>query len=184
VSITALPHSAFPSTRDCSSSAIRLSSATRRTHRLATRTIALRPQDPLTCASRPDVSSTRPMKRILTAIVLIAFVAALIFFGKLWMVTVVAALVAGLAAIEFRGFAAAGGCPIPLWWTISALSLFFRHLFPPARYHHRRCLRYACTLRRRRLPHITGARSLADRGRLADARLHCVSVDDPPANTQ
>jgi phosphatidate cytidylyltransferase len=69
------------------------------------------------------------MKRILTAIVLIAFVAALIFFGKLWMVTVVAALVAGLAAIEFRGFAAAGGCPIPLWWTISALSLFFLATF-------------------------------------------------------
>ena len=65
------------------------------------------------------------MKRILTAIVLITLVAALIFFGKLWMVTVAAALVAGLAAIEFRSFAAAGGCPIPFWWTVSALSLFF-----------------------------------------------------------
>lgn len=69
------------------------------------------------------------MKRILTAIVLIALVVALIFFGKLWMVTVAAALVAGLAAIEFRRFADAGGCPIPLWWTISAFSLFFLATF-------------------------------------------------------
>jgi phosphatidate cytidylyltransferase len=69
------------------------------------------------------------MKRILTAIVLIALVAALIFFGKLWMVTVAAALVAGLAAMEFRTFADAGGCPIPLWWAISAIALFFLATF-------------------------------------------------------
>jgi phosphatidate cytidylyltransferase len=65
------------------------------------------------------------MKRILTALVLIALVAALVFFGKLWMVTAVAALVAVLAALEFRSFADAGGCPIPLWWAISAVALFF-----------------------------------------------------------
>ena len=69
------------------------------------------------------------MKRILTAIVLIALVAALIFFGKMWMVTIAAALVAGLAAMEFRGFAESGGCPIPLWWTISAVALFFLATF-------------------------------------------------------
>lgn len=69
------------------------------------------------------------MKRILTAIVLIALIAALIFFGKLWMVTIAAALVAGLAAMEFRGFAEAGGCPIPLWWTTSAVALFFLATF-------------------------------------------------------
>jgi len=69
------------------------------------------------------------MKRILTAIVLIALVAALIFFGKMWMVTITAALVAGLAAMEFRGFAESGGCPIPLWWTISAVALFFLATF-------------------------------------------------------
>jgi phosphatidate cytidylyltransferase len=69
------------------------------------------------------------MKRILTAVVLIAFVAALIFFGKLWMVTVVAAMVAGLAALEFRGFANASGCSVPLWWTISAIALFFLAAF-------------------------------------------------------
>lgn len=69
------------------------------------------------------------MKRILTAIVLIALIAALIFFGKLWMVTIAAALVAGLAAMEFRGFAEAGGCPIPMWWAISAVALFFLATF-------------------------------------------------------
>ncbi len=69
------------------------------------------------------------MKRILTAIVLITLVAALIFFGKMWMVTLAAALVAGLAAMEFRGFAEAGGCPIPLWWAISAVFLFFLATF-------------------------------------------------------
>jgi len=69
------------------------------------------------------------MKRILTAIVLIALVGALIFFGKMWMVTIAAALVAGLAAMEFRGFAESGGCPIPLWWTISAVALFFLATF-------------------------------------------------------
>jgi phosphatidate cytidylyltransferase len=69
------------------------------------------------------------MKRILTAIVLIALTAALIYFdgyfARHWLVTLVAALVAALAAIEFRSFAAAGNCPIPLWWTISAVAAFF-----------------------------------------------------------
>ncbi len=65
------------------------------------------------------------MKRIVTAIVLIAIVAALIFFGKLWMVTVFAAIVAGLAALEFRTLARLGGSPIPLWWTLPAIALFF-----------------------------------------------------------
>jgi phosphatidate cytidylyltransferase len=65
------------------------------------------------------------MKRIVTAIVLIALVAALVFLGKLWMVTVFAAIVAGLAALEFRTFARVGGCPIPVWWTVSAIALFF-----------------------------------------------------------
>jgi phosphatidate cytidylyltransferase len=65
------------------------------------------------------------MKRILTAIVLIVLVAALIFFGRLWMVTLAAGLVAILAALEFRSFPKVGGCPIPLWWTLSAVALFF-----------------------------------------------------------
>jgi phosphatidate cytidylyltransferase len=69
------------------------------------------------------------MKRILTAAVLIALVASLIFFGKLWMVTLAAALVAGLAAFEFRAFAQAGGCPIPFWWTLFAVTAFFLATF-------------------------------------------------------
>ena len=69
------------------------------------------------------------MKRILTAIVLITIIAALVFFGKLWMVTLFTAIVAGLAALEFRGFTASGGCPIPLWWTLSAVALFFLATF-------------------------------------------------------
>jgi phosphatidate cytidylyltransferase len=69
------------------------------------------------------------MKRILTAIVLITLVLALIYFdgefSRHWPVTLAAAIIAGLAAYEFRAFAEAGGCPIPLWWTISAVALFF-----------------------------------------------------------
>lgn len=65
------------------------------------------------------------MKRILTAIVLIVLVGLLIFFGKLWMVTLFAALVAMLAAVEFRQLSASGGNPIPLWWTLFAIALFF-----------------------------------------------------------
>lgn len=69
------------------------------------------------------------MKRILTAIVLIILVGLLIFLGKLWMVTLFAALVALLAALEFRQLSAAGGNPIPLWWTIFAIALFFYATF-------------------------------------------------------
>ena len=69
------------------------------------------------------------MKRILTAIVLIALVAALVFFGKLWMVTLFAAIVAGLAALEFRNLARLGGYPMPLWWTVSTITLFFLTAF-------------------------------------------------------
>jgi phosphatidate cytidylyltransferase len=69
------------------------------------------------------------MKRILTAIVLIAIVGALIFFGKPWMITLLAAIVAGLAAWEFRGFTVAGGCPLPIWWTFGAIAAFFLAVF-------------------------------------------------------
>jgi phosphatidate cytidylyltransferase len=69
------------------------------------------------------------MKRILTAVVLISVVGALIYFdgyfSRHWPVTLVAAIVAGLAATEFRTFTEAGGCPIPLWWTLSAVAAFF-----------------------------------------------------------
>jgi phosphatidate cytidylyltransferase len=69
------------------------------------------------------------MKRILTAIVLISLVIALIYFdgefSRHWPVTLAAAIIAGLAAYEFRAFAEAGGCPIPLWWTLCAVAAFF-----------------------------------------------------------
>ena len=68
------------------------------------------------------------MKRVLTAIVMIALVGALIFFDhtdKLWYVTGVAALLALLASLEFRTLAAAVKAPVPLWWTIAAVLLFF-----------------------------------------------------------
>jgi phosphatidate cytidylyltransferase len=69
------------------------------------------------------------MKRILTAIVLIVLVGVLIFFGKLWMVTLLAAIVAGLAATEYRHFTVVADCPVPLWWTYAAIALFFLATF-------------------------------------------------------
>ena len=69
------------------------------------------------------------MKRILTAIVLIALVIALVFYGKPWMITVFSAVVAGLAALEFRSLAATGESPVPLWWTLGAIALFFLTTF-------------------------------------------------------
>ena len=69
------------------------------------------------------------MKRILTAFVLIVLVVALTFFGKLWMVTTFAAIVACLAALEFRALASSGGSPLPIWWTLSSIALFFLAAF-------------------------------------------------------
>jgi len=68
------------------------------------------------------------MKRVLTAIVMVALVGALIFLDRtdhLWYVTGVSAVIAILAAVEFRNFTRAGGAPVPLWWTIAAVALFF-----------------------------------------------------------
>lgn len=65
------------------------------------------------------------MKRILTGAVLIALVAALIFVDIPWLITAFSAAVALLAATEFRGLAAKAASPVPLWWTILAIALFF-----------------------------------------------------------
>jgi len=71
------------------------------------------------------------MKRILTAIVLIAAVLSLIFFGQLWMMTLFAAIVAELAAYEFLKLAAVGAeshgvsLRIPLWWMTLSTALAF-----------------------------------------------------------
>ncbi len=71
------------------------------------------------------------MKRILTAFVLILVVFALIFFGKLWMITLAAALVAELAAFEYLQLAAVGATVnnarlrIPAWWMALGTALAF-----------------------------------------------------------
>ncbi|WP_213805949.1 phosphatidate cytidylyltransferase [Granulicella sp. dw_53] len=75
------------------------------------------------------------MKRILTAIILIAAVFALVFFGQLWMITLFAALVAELAAYEYLQLATTvpGETPtprIPLWWMTAGTALLFLATLP------------------------------------------------------
>ena len=76
------------------------------------------------------------MKRIFTALVLILAVFALIFFGKLWMLTVAALLVAELAAVEFLSLAKVGAethgarLRIPLPWMIAATAALFAVTLP------------------------------------------------------
>jgi phosphatidate cytidylyltransferase len=65
------------------------------------------------------------MKRILTAIVLIAAVFAIIFYGPLWLLAVAAALVAGLAAYEYRALARNFDVYVPLWWLLAATVVIF-----------------------------------------------------------
>jgi phosphatidate cytidylyltransferase len=71
------------------------------------------------------------MKRILTAIVLIAAVLALVFFGQLWMITLFAAIVAELAAYEYLQLAAVGAkshgvkLRIPFWWLALGTAIAF-----------------------------------------------------------
>jgi len=65
------------------------------------------------------------MKRILTAIVLIAAVFAIIFLGPLWLLALAAACVAGLAAYEYRELAHEKDVYIPLWWLLAATALIF-----------------------------------------------------------
>ena len=65
------------------------------------------------------------MKRILTAILLIAAVLAILFLGPLWLLATAAALVAALAAYEYRALAHQKDVYIPLWWIIAATALVF-----------------------------------------------------------
>jgi phosphatidate cytidylyltransferase len=71
------------------------------------------------------------MKRILTAIVLIAAVLALVFFGQLWMITLFAAIVAELAAYEYLQLASVGAkshgvkLQVPFWWMALGTALAF-----------------------------------------------------------
>lgn len=65
------------------------------------------------------------MKRIVTAIFLIAAVFALVFLGQLWMLTLATCLVAELAAYEYHSLANTGGAKIPGWWMAGATALLF-----------------------------------------------------------
>ena len=65
------------------------------------------------------------MKRIVTAVVLIVAVVSLVLYGQLWMIAVFAAIVAGLAAYEYRDLAHEKSVYIPLWWLLAATALIF-----------------------------------------------------------
>lgn len=70
------------------------------------------------------------MKRVLTGAVLIVLVVALLFADIPWVTTVVSALLALLAAYEFRNLAVAADAEFPLWWLIvSTLALFAASFF-------------------------------------------------------
>jgi phosphatidate cytidylyltransferase len=70
------------------------------------------------------------MKRILTAIVLIALVVALVFFAPLWTVSLFSAIVAALAAYEYRGLAHEKSVYIPLWWLFASIAVLFYFTLP------------------------------------------------------
>ena len=77
------------------------------------------------------------MKRILTAVVLIAIVLALVLLGEPWMISILAAITAALAAYEYRALvhnaavgpnSAAATEPavyIPLWWLLASIAAIF-----------------------------------------------------------
>jgi phosphatidate cytidylyltransferase len=65
------------------------------------------------------------MQRILTAIVLIAAVVLILFKAPLWVMTVAAAIVAGLALYEYVGLANKRGARVPVWFILPAAALFF-----------------------------------------------------------
>jgi phosphatidate cytidylyltransferase len=69
------------------------------------------------------------MKRVLTALVLIALVVALIFWGQLWMLSLACALVAELAAYEYLVLANSRANRIPLWWMAPGIALLFLMTF-------------------------------------------------------
>jgi phosphatidate cytidylyltransferase len=74
------------------------------------------------------------MKRIVTAIILIAAVLALIFLGQLWMLTLFACLMAELAAYEFLSLANLNGARVPAWWMAVATALLFPFTLPGFHY--------------------------------------------------
>ena len=69
------------------------------------------------------------MKRLITGAVLIAVVFALIYFDLPWLITAVSAVLALLAALEFRDITAKAGSPVPLPWTVLAIAAIFLNSF-------------------------------------------------------
>ncbi len=65
------------------------------------------------------------MKRVLTGAAMILVVLALIFFNIPWLMTAVSALLALLAALEFRNLTQEAAAPVPLWWTVLAIAVLF-----------------------------------------------------------
>jgi phosphatidate cytidylyltransferase len=74
------------------------------------------------------------MKRIATAVLLIAVVLALIFLGQLWMLTLFACLIAELAAYEYLTLAKSFGARVPVWWMAAATALLFPFTLPGFHY--------------------------------------------------
>jgi len=70
------------------------------------------------------------MKRILTAVVLIAAVLSILLTGPQWLLTLAASTVALLAAYEYRSLADAFGVKIPLWWLLLATASTFYLTLP------------------------------------------------------
>ena len=72
------------------------------------------------------------MKRILTAVILIAVVLGLIFFGQLWMIALFAAIVAILAAYEYLHLLNHTGISVPFWWMALSIVIIFAVTLPYA----------------------------------------------------
>ena len=70
------------------------------------------------------------MKRILTAAFLILVVVLLIFRGQPWMLTLVSALIAELAAYEYLRLANTSGARIPVWWMLFGTAVVFLFTLP------------------------------------------------------
>lgn len=65
------------------------------------------------------------MKRILTAVVLIAIVVGVVFFGNPLLLAITACAVALLAAYEYAQLTGTGGAAVPAWWLLPAITLLF-----------------------------------------------------------
>jgi phosphatidate cytidylyltransferase len=65
------------------------------------------------------------MKRILTAVVLIAVVVSLVLKGEPWMISILAGIVAALAAWEYRALAKQTDIYVPAWWLLAATAIIF-----------------------------------------------------------